>query len=424
MPRKPPPAPPPPPDPSSAPAKSSAPAPWGEVPPEQAAGAQSGAGTDTPRDDLLVRPAPGNAPATRFPCDSCGADMRFSPGTGEMVCDFCGNRTPIEGTTPEARAQAVTEMDFDRVLSGLDQAEMEETIVLPCPNCGAQVTFGSDVHAMACPFCATPLVAGTGTHRHIKPRALLPFELNERQARAAMTDWLGGLWFAPNGLRAYARKGRKMAGIYVPYWTYDADTASSYSGQRGTIYYVTETVMRNGKQAQVQRQRIRWQPVSGRVARWFDDVLVLGSTSLPKKFTDALAPWDLAALEPYAPEYLAGFVSEGYTVDPQDGFAEARQIMDATIRRDVRFDIGGDRQQIAQVQTRVSDVTFKHILLPVWLAAYKYQGKTYRFVVNARTGAVQGERPYSAIKIAIAVIFGLIVAGIAGYFYALQQGAV
>ena len=68
------------------------------------------------------------------------------------------------------------------------------------------------------------------------------------------------------------------------------------------------------------------------------------------------------------------------------------------------------------------DVTFKHILLPVWLVAYRFRGRTYRFVVNARTGRVQGERPWSAWKIALAVILGAAFAGGIGYLIALEQG--
>jgi hypothetical protein len=283
------------------------------------------------------------------------------------------------------------------------------------------VEFDPAVHATECPFCATPVVADTGTHRHIKPRGVLPFALTEPAAHEAMNKWLGGLWFAPNGLRDYARKGRRMQGIYVPYWTYDADTRSAYTGERGTVYYETHTVMRDGKPQRVQVAKVRWQPARGQVARFFDDVLVLASTSLPKSFTDALQPWDLAELEPYAPEYLAGFRAEAYAVPLEDGFREARQIMDGVIARDVRFDIGGDRQRIHQISTKVSDVTFKHILLPVWLAAYKYRGQTYRFVVNGRTGKVQGERPYSAAKIAFAVIAGALIAAAIGYLYALEN---
>src|SRR5690606_29949485 len=146
------------------------------------------------------------------------------------------------------------------------------------------VDLGTVAHAAECPFCATPVVTDTGTHRHIKPRGVLPFALTETQAREAMNDWLGRLWFAPNGLREYARKGRRMQGIYVPYWTFDADTKSAYRGERGTVYYETQTVMRDGRRETVQVQKIRWSAKSGRVARFFDDVLVLASRSLPKRF--------------------------------------------------------------------------------------------------------------------------------------------
>ncbi len=368
----------------------------------------------------LDGPQNGPVDTHRFPCDTCGSDLRYDPQKALLVCDHCGNTENISGT--RGRQHAIEEQDFHAALAReLPLAEMEETRVTTCPNCAAQVEFDAGKHATECPFCATPVVVDTGVSRHIKPRGVLPFALTETHAKDAMTRWLGSLWFAPNGVQEYARKGRRMQGIYVPYWTYDANTRSAYTGERGTVYYVTQTVMRDGKPVQRQVPRVRWNAASGRVARFFDDVLVLASKSLPKRFTSALEPWDLAALEPYAPEYLAGFRAEAYAITLDEGYTEARQIMDAMIERDVRFDIGGDRQRIHSIQTQVSDVTFKHILLPVWLAAYKYRGKTYRFVVNGRTGNVQGERPYSALKITFAVILGLLVAGVVGFIMAQQQ---
>lgn len=355
----------------------------------------------------------------RFPCDQCGADLRFDPAEGRLKCDHCG----FEDAVVDSPAPApLRELDFDSALNhALPEAEIESTRVLQCPNCAAQVEFDPDTHAAECPFCATPVVTDTGTHRHIKPRGVLAFAVDERRAHAAMADWLGRLWFAPSGLQEYARKGRRMQGIYVPYWTFDADTASSYKGERGTVYYETRTVTRNGKSEQVRVAKVRWKPARGRVARFFDDVLILASRSLPKRYTDALEPWDLSALAPYSPEFLAGFRAEGYTVQLPDGFEEARAIMARQIERDVRFDIGGDRQRIHDIDTATRDVTFKHILLPVWLAAYKYRGKTYRFVVNGQSGRVQGERPWSAFKIALAVVLGLIVAAGVGYLVAQNQ---
>ncbi|MCO4825584.1 MAG: primosomal protein N' (replication factor Y) - superfamily II helicase [Amylibacter sp.] len=358
----------------------------------------------------------------KFPCNTCGSDMRFAPGTNQLLCDHCGAVEPIGSTT---NATAIKELDFKQALRDeLPKSETAKINTISCENCGAHVEFDSKTHAAECPFCATPVVTGTGTERQIKPRALVPFVLSEPNARRQMTDWLGSLWFAPNGLQEYARKGRALQGIYVPYWTYDADTKSTYSGSRGDIYYVTEQVRvkRDGKSVVENRQvqKVRWSPARGRVARFFDDVLVLASKSLPKSYTDALAPWDLSALTPYDPQYLAGLRAEGYTIALDDGFDEARHHMDRMILRDVKFDIGGDKQRVNHVDTAISDVTFKHVLLPIWMAAYKYRGTTYRFVVNGQTGAVRGERPYSKIKIAIAIISGLIIAGLLGAVIALN----
>lgn len=365
--------------------------------------------------------APPAAPQQhRYPCDQCGSDYRFAPGEGALICDHCGHRQNISagpwGRTP------LKELDFDAaVASKLPDTEIEELRILTCPNCAAQIEFDPETHASECPFCATPVVTDTGTQRYIKPRGVLPFALDERTAHKAMSDWLGKLWFAPDGLTEYARKGRKMQGIYAPYWTYDAETESSYHGEHGTVYFETRTVERAGKISVEQVPKVRWRPASGRVARFFDDILVLASRSLPKKYTDALKPWDLSALEPYQPQYLAGLRAEGYTVELAEGYKEASQHIENIIERDVRFDIGGDRQRIHNIDTDISDVTFKHVLLPVWLAAYKYRGTTYRFVVNGQSGRVQGERPWSVIKITIAVTFGLLVAVAVGYLLATNQ---
>ena len=166
------------------------------------------------------------------------------------------------------------------------------------------------------------------------------------------------------------------------------------------------TVNVNGKTEQREErvQKTRWYPASGEVARQFDDVLVMASSSLPDRIGNDLTPWDLGALARYSPEFLAGFQAEGYTVALADGHHAAREKMARIIEDDVRHDIGGDEQRIGSVNSKFDAETFKHILLPVWMAAYKYGGKSYRFVVNGQTGEVQGERPYSWWKIGFAVM--------------------
>lgn len=363
-------------------------------------------------------------PDHRFPCENCGSQLVFAPGQTSLACPYCGHVQKIpEGEQGEV-AEALEEIDYAGTVASLERgAEYETTRVLACPSCGAQTEFPEGTQATVCPFCATPLVtATTSTNRHIKPAALIPFQLGQDQARDAMTRWLGSLWFAPGGLQEYARKGRKLDGIYVPYWTFDAQTATAYRGQRGDDHYVSRTVMRDGKPTTVQERRTRWRSVSGHVSRFFNDVLVMASHSLPRAHTDALEPWDLAALSPYRPDYLSGFAAEAYGVSLEEGLAEARAKMDAVIDGDIRRDIGGDQQRITSKRTEMSGVTFKHVLLPVWMAAYRYQDRSFRFVVNGQTGKVQGERPWSRWKIAFAILLALILAGLAFYLYGIYGG--
>ena len=362
-----------------------------------------------------------------YPCEQCGADLRFAPGQDRLVCDYCDH---VQTLAPAGLGQlaAMDELDLAAALAGgLPLEQIEEHRAVTCPNCGARFGLDPAQHAAECPYCATPVVADTGTARQIKPQAVLPFAIAEDQARAALTHWLGRLWFAPSGLKQYARKGRRMQGVYTPFWTFDADTRSGYTGMRGDHYYETRTrtVRVNGRTETRQErvQKTRWTPAAGRVARQFDDVVVLASTSLPRGHVDALAPWDLSALAPYSPDFLAGFRAEGYTVDLPEGHALGRQRMDEVIRQDVRRDIGGDEQRVISVDTAWSNETFKHILLPLWLAAYRFRGKSYRFVVNGQSGEVKGERPWSAVKIAIAVVVAALVAAGLGYLaYLKDQG--
>jgi hypothetical protein len=253
---------------------------------------------------------------------------------------------------------------------------------------------------------------GTGHLRAILPQALLPFAMTSQQAKQSYRKWLKSLWFAPGELKKYARDDTPLNGVYIPYWTYDSDTYTNFSGLRGDIYYVQETVVviENGRRVRrnVSVPKIRWSPVSGHTSRHFDDVLIGATRTLPRQLTDWLGPWGLSNLIPYQEEYLSGFRSEIYQVDVDEGFDTARQIMDSTIRTDVRYRIGGDHQQIKHLQTQHSDTTFKHILLPIWTAAFQFRKKTYRFVINGRTGKTKGERPYSIIKITITVIVAVL----------------
>jgi DNA-directed RNA polymerase subunit RPC12/RpoP len=340
---------------------------------------------------------------TQFPCENCGALLKFKPGTDAIACEYCGH----ENLIAEAD-HTIEEIPFEEALSAESQTqETHEVQTVKCGSCAAEFTLEEGVTSDECPFCGSQIVLEPTTHTLLKPKSLLPFKVDQQEARQHFRKWVASRWFAPNKFKDYARAQDGFTGMYVPYWTYDSQTESDYKGMRGKYYYVTRTTYVNGKPQVRTERRIRWTPAAGRVARFFDDVLILADTKLPRKYTERLEPWDLDNLTPYDQRYLAGFRSETYGVDVREGFEDAKQVMDRTIRADVRADIGGDVQRITWLRTVHSGVTYKHVLLPVWLAAYRYQQKPYNIVINGRTGEVQGERPWSWVKIAAAVLGAL-----------------
>ena len=356
----------------------------------------------------------------QFECGQCGASLEFAPGSDSLTCPYCGHVNAIAMVE-----DTIEEMDYHEALANAAAGqETEERLEVQCNSCGASSTLDPNIAADECPFCGTPVVKAGKTTRILKPKALLPFKIKREEARSAFRDWINGLWFAPNALKKRGKQSERLQGVYMPYWTYDCRTDSRYRGQRGEHYWVTEMrpVQVNGK-TEMRPQRVRktrWYPASGMVHNVFDDVLVLASESLPRKKTDALEPWDLGNLAPYQDDYLSGFKAESYRVSLDSGFEQAKYKMDPVIRAAICRDIGGDEQRILDVHTQYHNITFKHILLPIWISAYRYQDKIYRFMVNGRTGEVQGERPWSWIKITLAALVGAAVVGAIVYATQMQ----
>ncbi len=351
-------------------------------------------------------------------CHQCGAKLTFAPGTDSLKCEFCGAINAIE-VDEAAKAEAQKEIDFYEFISKqADTAPKTEVLTIKCDGCGAETTFDPNVVSDRCDFCDSPLTAKEGHKTSvIAPAGILPFKITGKEGIQLYQKWLKTLWFAPNKLKSYARQSEKLAGIYIPYWTYDARTFSRYTGQRGDDYQRTETYTNSdGETEERTVTETRWTSVSGSVRRDFDDVLVSASKSLPVKYINALEPWDLENVVPYNTKYLSGFKSETYQIGLEQGYTTAQSVMELTIREDVRRDIGGDHQQITSLNTDYDKVTFKHILLPIWLSAYRYNDKVYRFMINGRTGEVQGERPYSWVKITLLVLMIIAIIGLIYYF--------
>ncbi|GAB1645579.1 hypothetical protein [Krasilnikovia sp. MM14-A1259] len=337
----------------------------------------------------------------QYPCSKCGANVEFAPGTTVLKCPYCGAETPLEATGARVREHSYAEF------AGLPRKPVASlaAYTFTCRGCGAVTQ--SDKISDRCQFCSAPLVADATTGEMVAPEAVLPFGVDRAAVREALRGWASSRWFAPNSLKKIT-EAESTHSTYLPHWTYDARTQSQYTGQRGVHYWETETYTEDGETKTRQVQRTQWWPASGEVARDFDDVLVAGTGKVAPKYLEKLEPWPLKEAEPYRPEFLAGHETLRYDVEPESALETAKSRMADVIEDDCRDDIGGDEQRVSSVHTSYFDVTFKLMLLPVWLACYLHAGKTYQVVVNGRTGEVLGERPYSAAKIAAAVVAAVV----------------
>lgn len=344
--------------------------------------------------------------SSEIKCKECGANLKFQPGTKHLTCEYCGAFNEIVVSN-----EPIEETDYLQFISELEaNSDKHELSTVRCENCGASTTLSPNVVSDICPYCSTPLIIKNGTtSKTVRPKYLLPFTIDRIKANKLFIQWVKSLWFAPSELKRFAtEENLRLKGLYMPYWTYDTNTDSDYVGAKGVYYYVTQTytVTVNGKSQIRTRQvrRTRWSPASGQVQNTFDDILIFASISLPSTMVDELQPWNLHALVDYNDQFLAGFVAEAYKIGVKDGFEFAKQKIAPVIQQTIKSHIGGDEQRIYNIKSHYNNIKFKHILLPLWISAYHYNNKIFRFIVNAQTGEIKGERPYSAWKITFFIL--------------------
>ncbi len=358
------------------------------------------------------------AKAQRFKCEQCGGEQLFDATIGKLKCKYCSAVRDV----PAGGGQVV-ERDFFEGLANAERGLGTDTgsKTSKCQECGAQVVFPDGHTSAKCTFCGSAKVLEQEDNRNVlRPESLLPFAVDKKASGDAFSKWLAGLWFRPNDLKKMA-KVHEIAGVYVPFWTFDAHVDSSWTAEAGYYYYVEEeyTTTENGEEVTKTRQvrHTRWESAWGRRSDDFDDVLVCASKGLPVELADQFKTFNTQQLVPYSPGFLAGWRAEEYAIDLENGFGFARNKMDAEQQKRCGQDVPGDTHRNLSVDNTYSALTYKHVLLPVWIAAYRYHDKVFRFLVNGQTGEVVGKAPWSWIKITLLVLTLVVIAGLLYYFF-------
>ena len=340
---------------------------------------------------------------SKFACPACGGEANWSAAKQKLVCPFCGTESPAKLDA----AGGIAEHDLVAALRGIGDDRrgwQSARRQVKCQSCNAISVLDPARQAQNCDFCGSAqIVPYDEAKAAFRPESVLPFRVSESAARDGIRAWYGRLWLAPNRLKRSALTDT-VHGVYLPYWTFDAQVDATWTAEAGHYYYTTETYTENGQLRTRQVRHVRWEPAAGRVRHFFDDDLVCASVGVHPRLLRGIEPFPTAELKPYDAGYVAGWVVERYQIDLVAAAQRARDAMDAKLQAMCAQQVPGDTHRNLAVRADYGGQTFKHILAPVWLLSYHYGRSAYQCAMNGVTGAIAGEYPKSPWKIAFLVL--------------------
>jgi hypothetical protein len=340
----------------------------------------------------------------KYPCPACGAQAEWNPGKQKLVCPFCGTESPYQITA----TGEVQELDLVRALREMPEDErgwQTERRTVQCRSCKAVSVFDPKRVGQRCEFCGSPeLVDYEEIKAPIRPQSLLPFKVSESSVREQIRRWYKSKWLAPGSLKTRALVDT-VAGIYIPYWTFDAKVVCPWEADAGHYYYTTESYRDSqGREQTRQVQHVRWEPASGVVEHFFDDEPVPGTQGVSHALLRKVEPFPTKELVPYDTSYLSGFVVEHYQVVLLDAAKASEDAMREQLQDLCGAQVPGDTYRNLVIHPTFSDRTFKHILVPLWLLTYTYGARIFHLLVNGSTGRMAGEYPKSFWKVFFLVV--------------------
>lgn len=326
-------------------------------------------------------------------CPNCGATVIFDPTAGGMYCEYCGYRQKLPNTDTYNQ---IRELDFASAAVTESYEWGSEKKSVECKQCGAVTIYDALETAAVCPFCGSTHVMPAATERTIAPGGICPFQITKETAGQRFTLWLNRKLFAPREAKRSASP-EAFKGVYLPYWTYDAQTTSNFTAKAGW-----DDDDDDGKSS------TRWKSVGGIYNEFIDDEAVMASKRHESSGVKECEPFDFSRLVPYNPQYLAGFVAERYSIGLQDGWGIAQTSIQKKLKRSIEENVKQhwkcDRVHNTKFTTVYNNITYKYVLVPSWISSFKYKDKVYQFAVNGQTGKVGGKAPVSVIRVILAIL--------------------
>lgn len=337
-------------------------------------------------------------------CPNCGAQPKYDINTGQLACEHCGHRQEIEVDDSVQRRQLTDEIRKTRT-------NWTDGKVFKCDGCGAKEVLAQKDITRRCAFCGNKNIISTDELSGVKPDSVIPFKVDINRARELFRRWINSKWLAPRMFKTYDIR-ECMSAVYCPAWSFTTNAQSMYNGTFGRREHFQT---RNHQGQIITQSRTFHFHARGNMNINYIDHLVQSSDRISPALFNQLKPFALREIKPYRTEFLAGIITEHYTRELDQCFNEFSTFIRQDMRRRIMQKHGADMVQRLDLNLQFPSKEFNYILLPLYIATYKYRGRQFNFFINGSSGKIVGRYPKSKFKIfALCLGLGLLVAGAIG----------
>ncbi len=332
-----------------------------------------------------------------YKCPCCNAGLVFEDDAQQLTCEYCDNTFEIDAVRAFNESSAEPEQE-EFHWEHIPKQEWEETEtdavrLFRCPSCGGEILTDETTAATFCPYCDNPTILPARLSGVLKPDAVIPFQTDQEDAKAAFLRLCKGKPLLPKDFTAQNRLDR-ITGIYVPFWLYDCSAAfdGNYKATRihrwsDSRYHYTKTdhfLLRRAAIAE------------------FVGIPMDGSGKMEDTFMESIEPYDYTQLKPFDMAYLSGYLADKYDVPAESGKDRIRQRVEQSMDNQLQSSLLGYATVLPTGRnTKIDHSKARYVLLPVWLLNTRYQDKIYTFAMNGQTGKMTGSLPVCPRKSAM-----------------------
>jgi hypothetical protein len=319
-------------------------------------------------DTLPPAPTMRESATQRFMCAKCGGCMIYAPDGQSLVCEYCLHYQAVRAMQAKAGGN-----DFAVAMATMrGHGKPLSEQVLRCQGCGAEFILPPRNLSFTCAYCDSPHVVTVEKSRDlVSPDGIIPHAFDQQRAGHILADWMRSVKDDP------IEAGTLPRGLYLPIWSFTLG---------GGIDYVGE--MTSGED-DGHREEPKLEQVRDRYPVTLT-VPVAASHRPSAPFVQLIPGFDLGAVKPYDPRYLAAWAAELYDVSMAEASLEARSQAYAGLKRDLPGLVAPLRL-ISTSSANLAIESFRLDLLPVWMIEIPVEGQVRLVLINGQTGAVQGD---------------------------------